>query len=103
MVQWKKDTERKPGKTKFMRVLREGLADLVEADEANWGYENHYIHVGPLIRKENHRSFFLKLKFPVSKYKYLMLSIRNPFRYCLVKILFRSFVLLQEERRFLIF
>ena len=41
-----------------MRVLREGLADLVEADEANWGYENHYIHVGPLIRKENHRSFF---------------------------------------------
>ena len=31
------------------------IADMVDALEEklrNWGYENHYIHVGPLIRRE---------------------------------------------------
>ena len=55
------------------------------------------------LEKKTIGHFFEKLKFPVSKYKYLMLSIRNPFRYCLVKILFRSFVYYKKKEDSLYF
>ena len=29
-----------------------GIVDILESKLRNWGYEKHYIHVGPLIRRE---------------------------------------------------
>ena len=51
--------------------------DALESKVKNWGYENHYIHVGPLIRREKPYSLevLVDLEEISRKFSQLLISL----------------------------